>query len=87
MKYLKTLKEELCYKRLEIAKRRKSKGWKIEQLRKVLSKLKSGKSRDPHGLVNELFKPEVSGNDFQTSFLRMANKFRDEIFFPKFMQC
>ena len=85
-KYLKTLKDELCYKRLEIAKTRKSEGWKIDQLRKTLIKLKSGKSRDPHGLVNELFKPEVSGNDFQTSFLMMANKVRNEIFFPKFMQ-
>ena len=86
LKYLKTLKEELCYKRLEIAKSRKSKSWTMEQLIKVLSKLKSGKSCDPHGLVNELFKPEVSGNDFEKSFLLMANKFRDEIFFPKFMQ-
>ena len=84
--YLKALKEELCYKRLEKAKKSKSEGWKIEHLQKVLASLKAGKSRDPHGLINEIFKTEVSGKDFQTSFLIMANKIKDDIFFPKFMQ-
>ena len=48
--------------------------------------MKTGKSRDPHGLIRELFKPEVSGIDFQSSFLCMANQIKDEIFSPKFMQ-
>ena len=85
-RYLQSLKEELCYKRLEIVKNRKSKDWTIQQLKKVLSSLKAGKSRDPHGLIRELFKPGVSGIDFQTSFLLMANKIKHEIFFPKFME-
>ena len=83
---IKKLKEELCTRRLEIAKSRKSQPWKMKQLKKVLKSLKTGKSRDPHGLIRELFKPEVSGIDFQSSFLCMANQIKDEIFSPKFMQ-
>ena len=84
--HLKILKEELFNQRIRIAKTRKSKPWTINQLKQVLKNLKSGKSRDPHGLINELFKPEVSGTDFQASFLIMANKIKDEVFIPEFMQ-
>ena len=49
---------------------------KIDQLRKVLSKLKSGKSRDPHGLVNEIFKPRVIGTDLKLSMLTMFNELK-----------
>ena len=55
-------------------------------LNKVLSSLKDEKTRDPHGLINELFKPGVAGEDFQLSFLIMANKIKKEIFVPKFME-
>ena len=41
---LKHLKEELYTKRLKIAMNRKSEPWKIEQLKKVLNGLKTGKS-------------------------------------------
>ena len=84
---LKSLKEELCLKRIKAASMIKSDGWKMENLSSVLLKLKKDKSRDPHGLVNELFKPGVAGVDFQKSFLNMANKIKTEICIPKFMQC
>ena len=83
---LKGLKNELALKRVEVAKYNKSKEWKLEDLLAILSSLKSGKSRDPHGLINEIFKPGVAGKDFQNSFLGLANKVRDELFIPKFMQ-
>ena len=52
-RYLQSLKEELCYKRLEIVKNRKSKDWTIQQLKKVLSSLKAGKiKRSP--LFNQI---------------------------------
>ena len=83
---LKGLKNELALKRVEVAKYNKSKEWKLEDLLAILSSLKNGKSRDPHGLINEIFKPGVAGKDFQNSFLGLANKVRDELFIPKFMQ-
>ena len=57
--YLKQLKEKLYTQRLEIAKNRKTEPWKLDQLKFVLRSLKMGKSRDPHGLNNEVFKLEV----------------------------
>ena len=57
-----------------------------EDLMSVLSKLKKDKSRDPHGLVNELFQPGVAGIDFHKSFLCMANKIKKDIFIPRFVQ-
>ena len=83
---LKILKEELCMKRIEVSKQNKSKPWTIDDLIEILSSLKNGKSRDPHGLVNEIFKPGVSGIDFQRSFLEMGNKIRDQIYIPEFME-
>lgn len=53
---------------------------------KVLSKLKNGKSRDPHGMINELFKPGVCGTDLQDSLLMMLNQSKLEIDIPKFME-
>ena len=85
-KYLRILKEELFKRRIDLAMTRKSKPWKIQQLQNVLRQLKTGKSRDPHGLINEIFKPEVSGIDFQMSFLKMANEIKDKVFFPDFMK-
>ena len=55
--YLRFLKEKLWSKRLEYSKRKKTKDWKMESLDKVLKSLKNNKSRDPHGFVNEIFKP------------------------------
>jgi hypothetical protein len=40
---LKNIKEELCAKRMEVSKLRKSNKWKIEDVKKVLSSLKDGK--------------------------------------------
>ena len=83
---IKLMKDELCHKRLEIANGNKSDPWKLENLMKVLGALKKDKSRDPHGMLNELFKPGVAGIDFQESFLMLANGIKKDIFIPKFVQ-
>ena len=83
---IKVLNETLCEKRLQIAASNKSKPWNHKQLLKVLSSLKSGKSRDPPGLINEIFKPGVCGNDLQIYLLMMMNKIRDTLFIPKYLE-
>ena len=85
-KYLKTLKEELCNKRLKVARTRKSAVWTHAQLMKILANLKNEKSRDPHGLINELFKPGVCGKDLQLSLLMMMNKVKETLFIPKYVE-
>ena len=85
-KYLQELKEELCSKRLKYSSQVKSKPWKVEQLLKVLNSLKDNKSRDPHGLVNEIFKPGVAGQDLVNSLLLLMNMIKDELKIPSFME-
>ena len=80
------LKEELCKLRLDFSKLNKSPQWTKPQLVKVLSSLKNNKSRDPHGIVNEIFKPGVAGDKLISSLLIMFNRIKSEITFPEFMR-
>ena len=86
LRYLQSLKEELSRKRLELSKMNKSKDWDMNSLDKVLNKLKKNKSRDAHGLINELFKPGVCGKDLKESMLMMFRKIKNEVSFPEFME-
>ena len=83
---LKGLKESLFKLRIKLAKLSKSEPWSENQLDKVLASLKNNKSRDPHGLINELFKPGVIGNDLKKSLLTLFNKIKDNCFIPEFAQ-
>ena len=51
-----------------------------------MSKLKSGKCRDPGGLINEIFKPGVIGTDLQEALLDLFNLCKSEMKIPDFMQ-
>ena len=83
---LKTLKENLFKKRLKLSKMRKSSKWDMKDLRKVLERLKSNKSRDPTGFINEVFKPGVIWEDLEQSLLLLFNKIKDKVEFPKLME-
>ena len=52
----------------------------------MLKRLKTEKSRDPHNLINEIFKPGVIGTDLKLSLLRMFNKIKSILDFPEFME-
>ena len=84
--YLKSLKENLCRRRLAYAEKQKTDPWTQEQLMKILSNLKNDKARDPHGLVNELFKPGVIGQDLFDSLLYLLNQTKHTLTVPKFME-
>jgi hypothetical protein len=62
--------EELFKERLEMSKNVKTKDWTTEDLEEALMQLKSGKCRDPDGLIRELFKEGVIGEDLKKSMLR-----------------
>ena len=51
-----------------------------------LKKLKNGKCRDPDGLIREIFKEEVIGDDLKKSLLKMLNKIKKTGKFPSFMK-
>jgi hypothetical protein len=52
----------------------------------VLKKLKNNKTRDPQGLINEIFKPGVIGMDLKLAILNLFNGIKVELYFPQFLQ-
>ena len=79
------LKEALCEARLELSKLNKSPEWTAADLHKVLSSLRNNKSRDPHGLINELFKPGVIGDNLFKSLLIFFKRIKSECCLTKLM--
>ena len=67
-------KEELCKKRIELAKHSKSEPWDMEDLEVVLKYLKKDKSRDPHDNANEIFHSNVAGSDMKIAILKLMKK-------------
>ena len=79
---LKNLKETLFDLRLKLAKLKKSKPWSKSDLDKVLIRLKKNKSRDPLGLINDLFMPSVIGSDLKA----LLNGIKENCHCPEFVQ-
>ena len=83
---LKKLKESLFNLRLKLAKLTKSEPWSDKQLDNVLKCLKKNKSRDPHGLINDLFKPGTIGSNLKQSLLTLVNEIKERCHIPEFIQ-
>ena len=71
--------------KLKLAEQNKSQPWSMEELETALRDLKRNKSRDFEGLVNEIFKNDVVGNNLKKSLLIMFNGIKDEGIIPEFM--
>ena len=78
LQHIKEAKEKLCEKVLKVAERNKTPDWKMKDLEFVLKHLKKQKSRDPLGLANDIFRPEVAGDDLKEAILKMMNKIKSE---------
>merc|ERR1719319_1915010 len=83
---IKESKEKLAEKLMEVAKNNKTPDWSKKELHKVLEQLKKNKSRDPHGLANEIFKNEVAGSDLKRAILVLMNRIKSEQIFPKVLE-
>merc|ERR1719319_352196 len=83
---IKESKEKLAEKLMEVAKNNKTPDWSKKDLYKVLEQLKKNKSRDPHGLANEIFKNEVAGSDLKKAILNLMNRIKAEQTFPKVLE-
>ena len=55
----------------------------MDELEDVIKFLKTKKSRNPYGLINELFKPNAAGDDLKTALLIMMNRIKKEQIFPE----
>ena len=80
-----TMKMYLYQLRMVVSKETKCTDWSEEDLSKVLKNLKKKKSADSDGLVYELFRPEVIGNDLFLSLLMFCNKVKSELSIPRFI--
>ena len=83
---IKESKERLAEKLMNVAKNNKTEPWNIHDLNEVLKSLKSNKSRDPNDLANEIFKPEVAGDDLKHAILNLMNCIRLEQIFHKCLE-
>ena len=80
------LKEYIFEKRFQIASLVKSQPWQSEQVIKVCRNLKTGRSRDENGMVYELFKPQIAGQDIFNSLTMLFNSIKDQLVFLDFLQ-
>ena len=81
-----TEREKLANLRMKITRENKTPEWTMEDLELVLKKLKRKKSRDAMGYANELFRPEVAGDDLKAAILKMMNRIKKEQIFPESLE-
>ena len=55
----------------------------MDDLKLAIKQLGKEKSRDPDGLINELFKEEVAGDDLLLAMLRLMNLIKSRQQYPK----
>ena len=79
------LKSELWECRLNELKSVKSEAWTQDDLEKVLKSLKNNKTRDPVGMINEIFKPGCAGDDLKLALLYLFNGIKRNCYIPEYM--
>ena len=86
LKNMRIEKEDLCSRRLEAARKNVTKPWTMQDLENVLKYLKKGKSRDPYGYANEIFRLEVAGEDLKLAILKLLNRIKFEQVYPEVLE-
>ena len=85
LKDLENRKSSIFRIKMLLAKSNKSKKWTMIDLERALGDLKNNKSRDDEGMINEIFKIGVIGEDLKKSLLLMFNRLKEEQVIPLFM--
>ena len=80
------LKESLFRNRISHSSEIIVKDWTESEIKKVCSKLRSGKARDRDDLIFELFNPKVCGADMSRSLQKMFNGIKNNLEIPQFMR-
>ena len=75
-------KVKLWELRFENLQSKRSARWNFEDLEEAIKSLKRNKTRDPGGLINELFKPPVMGDDLKSAVLSLINGIKESYFIP-----
>ena len=83
---LKMLKNELWKYRLLNLKGKVTNPWTLSNLEKALKSLKNNQAWDPMGLVNELFKSGLMGDQMKYSTLSLMNNIKQSLVIPRQMK-
>ena len=83
---IRELKSLLWDLRFESLKGKPYKPWTIEDLEAATKTLKNNQSRDPNDMINELFKPNIAGNDLKTALVELLNIILWALYIPEYMQ-
>ena len=86
LKHIKDAKEKLCENILKLSATTKTPPWTMKDLDRVLKSLKKQKSRDPLGLANDIFRPEVAGDDLKLATLKLMNRIKLEQMYPEHLE-
>ena len=78
-------KRRIFKMKMKLAASRPTSLWSMSDLEVALNDLKNNKSRDPEGIINELFKKNVIGDDLKRSLLSMFNNLKTEQLIPILM--
>ena len=79
------IKEDIFILKMKMASSSESPDWTLSDLKRALCDLKRNKSRYNDGLINEIFKLYVIGEDLKESLLLMYNKVKKEQNIPAFL--
>ena len=79
-------REQLCRNRLGETKQNRTCDWTVENVKDVLKSLKTGKSKDPYDIPNELLKPDVAGDDLVNGITALMNRIKNEISIPEILK-
>ena len=85
MKSMKKRKKQIFQLKMHLAESKESPEWTMKDIDEALKNLKNNKSRDYEGLINELFKKEVIGDDLKKSMLQMYNGLKKKKMIAMFM--
>ena len=80
------LKNELWSERFEAIKTKISNPWTTKDLEEVTKTLKNNQTRDPNGMINEIFKKNVMGQDLQLAVIELMNGIKLTFDFPEYME-
>ena len=70
-------REQLAILRMDEASNNKTPDWILDDLDVVLKGLKNKKCRDPFGYINEIFKPDICGDNLKLGILKMMNRIKE----------
>ena len=85
LKDLEKRRKSIFELKMQLALSKKSEKWTMLDLDGALGDLKNNKSRDDEGLINEIFKIGVIGEDLKKSLLLMFNRLKEQQLIPIFM--